>query len=67
VVLCHQVRTIAGQRARAMLARGRRPEHLMDPAIRASVRRALAVHLGLDVPGLIDGAATNDHYRPDLE
>lgn len=67
VILCHQVRTISMRRARAMVAAGARPHHLTDTAIRAEVRRALAVQLGLDVPGLLDGAGTDDHYGPDVD
>jgi mRNA-degrading endonuclease toxin of MazEF toxin-antitoxin module len=67
VILCHQVRTISLRRAGAMLAAGVRPHHLTDPTIRADVRRALAIHLGLDVPGLLDGAASDDHFGPDVE
>jgi len=61
VILCHQVRTISLQRARAMLQSGARVHRLTDSAIRAAVRQALAVHLGLDIPGAID-----DHYGPEV-
>jgi mRNA-degrading endonuclease toxin of MazEF toxin-antitoxin module len=61
LVLCHQVRTISLLRAR--------PDgplrYLTDPGIRASVREALAMHLGLDVPGSRDGASADDCYGPD--
>ena len=67
VILCHQVRTISLRRARAMLTASARPHHLTDASIRADVRRALAVHLGLDIPGLLDGAATNEHFGPDTD
>ena len=61
LVLCHQVRTVSLLRAK--------PEgpvrYLTDPDIRAKVREALAVHLGLDIPGAGDGASVDDCFGPD--
>jgi mRNA-degrading endonuclease toxin of MazEF toxin-antitoxin module len=52
VILCHQVRTIPLDR----LA-GRTPDGFVtSPATRAAVREALAHHLGLDIPPVVDGA-----------
>jgi mRNA-degrading endonuclease toxin of MazEF toxin-antitoxin module len=56
VILCHQVRTIPLDR----LA-GRVPDGFVTSATtRAAVRRALAHHLGLDIPAVVDGARTPD-------
>lgn len=52
VILCSQVRTVSQERIRAEPV-----GVLMSPATRRSVRRALAHHLGLDIPGVGDGAA----------
>lgn len=61
LILCHQIRTVSLLRAR--------PEggvrYLTNPQIRAQVREALAVHLGLDIPGRSDGASTDDFFGPD--
>jgi mRNA-degrading endonuclease toxin of MazEF toxin-antitoxin module len=61
LVLCHQVRTVSLLRAR--------PEgpvrYLTDPDIRAQVREALAMHLGLDVPGRSDGASADECFGLD--
>jgi mRNA-degrading endonuclease toxin of MazEF toxin-antitoxin module len=63
LILCHQVRTVSLLRAR--------PEgpvrYLTDPDIRTRVREALAMHLGLDVPGQGDGASADDHFGPDSD
>jgi mRNA interferase MazF len=64
VILCQHVRTISLRRAEAMLRTGQTVGYMADPAIRASVRNALAVQLGLDVPGLEDGASDDDAYSP---
>lgn len=56
VVLVHQVRTIDVRRVRAFSVGGI-TQVLKDPAIRRSVRVALAHHFGLDIPGALDGAA----------
>ncbi|MBV9280765.1 MAG: hypothetical protein JOZ41_11830 [Chloroflexi bacterium] len=57
LILCHQVRTIALERATGMLRRTGGPvSYVTDPAIREQVRQALARHLGLDIPAALDGA-----------
>lgn len=55
-ILCHQVRTIDLRRVTALRIGGRE-RVVTDPSIRASVRRAIARHLGLDLPAELDGAA----------
>jgi mRNA-degrading endonuclease toxin of MazEF toxin-antitoxin module len=61
VILCHQVRTVSLLRAK--------PDgpvrYLTNPDIRAQVREALAMHLGLDIPGGNDGALIDDYFGPD--
>jgi mRNA-degrading endonuclease toxin of MazEF toxin-antitoxin module len=61
LVLCHQVRTVSLLRVK--------PEgpvrYLTDPDIRTRVREALAMHLGLDIPGRSDGASAEDYFGPD--
>jgi hypothetical protein len=48
---CHQVRTISFDRLAGA------PEGFVTaPGIRAAVRTALAHHLGLDIPPVVDGA-----------
>jgi len=55
--MCHQVRTIAAQRARPLeLSGGRGIAYVTDPAIRRDVRDALGRHLGLDIEPEQDGA-----------
>jgi mRNA interferase MazF len=56
LVLVHQIRTIDIRRFTAFHVGGR-AQFVTDPGIRRSVRRALAHHLGLDVPAAADGAA----------
>jgi mRNA-degrading endonuclease toxin of MazEF toxin-antitoxin module len=56
VILVHQIRTIDLRRVTALTIKGV-AQQVTDPAIRRDVRRALAHHLGLDVPGAADGAA----------
>jgi hypothetical protein len=56
VILSHQIRTIDLRRVTAFDVGGTR-QFITDPAIRSSVRRALAHHLGLDVPAVEDRAA----------
>ena len=51
IILCQQVRTISLERV-AGAPEGR----LLDPGLRRAVRRALAHHLGLDIPAVGDGA-----------
>jgi len=52
VIVTSQVRTISARRIRS------EPLGIvLDIQTRAAVRRALAHHLGLDVPGMLDGAA----------
>jgi mRNA-degrading endonuclease toxin of MazEF toxin-antitoxin module len=52
VILCHQVRTITVERIASAVPEG----YLAPGAIRAAVRAALAHHLGLDIPAVVDGA-----------
>jgi mRNA interferase MazF len=56
LVLVHQIRTIDLRRVTAFTIAGQ-PQFVTDPGIRQAMRRALAHHLGLDLPGSIDGAA----------
>ena len=56
LVLVHQIRTIDLRRVTAFEVGGQ-PQSLTDPELRRSIRRALAHHLGLDVPAAADGAA----------
>ena len=51
VIVCSQLRTISSQRVRTS-ALG----FLTDPTLRRQVRRALAHHLGIDIPAIADGA-----------
>jgi len=51
VIVCSQLRTISAQRVRTPSL-----GYLTDPTLRRQVRRALAHHLGLDVPAIADGA-----------
>lgn len=55
-ILVHQVRTIDLRRVTAARIGGL-AQHVSDPKIRRNVRRALAHHLGLDIPAAADGAA----------
>lgn len=55
VILCHQLRTIDLARVTTYELAGS-PHFVTDPAIRQAVRAALAHHLGLDLPGAVDGA-----------
>jgi mRNA interferase MazF len=55
VILVHQIRTIDLRRVSAF-AIGGVAQQITDPVIRRDVRRALAHHLGLDVPAAADGA-----------
>jgi mRNA-degrading endonuclease toxin of MazEF toxin-antitoxin module len=64
VILCHQVRTVSVLRAKTMMASGGPVPYLTDPDLRSKVRDALAVHLGLDIPGWEDGASADDHFGP---
>jgi mRNA-degrading endonuclease toxin of MazEF toxin-antitoxin module len=52
VIICSQVRTISTRRIQ-----GRPLGFVTDIPTRAAVREALAHHLGLDIPALLDGAA----------
>ena len=56
LVMVHQLRTIDLRRVTA-LELGGSPQTVTDPAVRMAVRRALAHHLGLDIPATADGAA----------
>ncbi|MDH4335285.1 MAG: type II toxin-antitoxin system PemK/MazF family toxin [Chloroflexota bacterium] len=51
VILCSQVRTISVRRLR-----GAPVGYVTDPDLRRKVRRALAHHLGLDIPSVADRA-----------
>jgi mRNA-degrading endonuclease toxin of MazEF toxin-antitoxin module len=61
LILCHQIRTMSLLRAKPDGA----VRYVTDPDIRARVREALAMHLGLDIPGLRDGASVDDYFGPD--
>jgi mRNA-degrading endonuclease toxin of MazEF toxin-antitoxin module len=61
LVLCHQVRTVSLLRANP----GGAVRYVTDPHIRSRIREALAMHLGLDIPGEDDGALTDDCFGPD--
>ena len=61
LILCHQLRTISILRVKA----GGSVRYLTSARIRSEVREAIAVHLGLDIPGLEDGADADDHFGPD--
>ena len=52
VILCSQVRTISIRRIR-----GAPHGYLSDPGLRRKVRVALAHHLGLDIPTVVDAPA----------
>ena len=54
VILCQQVRTVS--LARRQEGADQPVGYLTDPAIRQAIRRALAHHLGLDIPPVGDGA-----------
>ena len=54
-VLCHQLRTVDLARVTTFEVAGR-IQQVTDPEVRASVRSALARHLGLDIPTSIDTA-----------
>lgn len=51
VIVCSQLRTVSARRAHLPPV-----GYLTDPERRRRVRRALAHHLGLDVPAVADGA-----------
>ncbi|MEX1156738.1 MAG: type II toxin-antitoxin system PemK/MazF family toxin [Chloroflexota bacterium] len=51
VILCSQVRTISMRRIR-----GAPVGYVTDPQLRRGVRRALAHHLGLDIPAVAERA-----------
>jgi mRNA interferase MazF len=48
VIMCGQIRTVSQQRIRGQ------PLGIVSPQIRRRVRRALAHHLGLDIPAVVD-------------
>jgi len=57
VILVHQVRTIALERAmRALRTSAGRVQYVSDPIIRKQVRQGLERHLGLDIPSSLDGS-----------
>ena len=62
LILVHQLRTVSILRAADMLGSDAQVRTLTDPGLRTEVRKAMAIQLGLDVPGVEDGALTNDHY-----
>ena len=55
LILAHQVRTIDLRRV-TVAATADVAQQVTDPGIRRDVRRALAHHLGLDLPAAADGA-----------
>ncbi len=57
VILCHQLRTIDLARVTAYEVGGE-PRYVTDQAVRRRVRAALTHHLGLDLPAVVDGAAS---------
>jgi mRNA-degrading endonuclease toxin of MazEF toxin-antitoxin module len=50
IVICSQLRTISRRRVRSAPI-----GHITDARIRRRVRAALAHHLGLDIPAIVDG------------
>ena len=56
LVLVHQLRTIDLRRISAFEVGGQ-PQSVSNPELRRLIRRALAHHLGLDIPAAADGAA----------
>jgi len=56
LVLVHQLRTIDLRRISAFEVGGQ-PQSVSNSELRRSIRRALAHHLGLDIPAAADGAA----------
>ena len=48
VIMCGQIRTVSQQRIRSQ------PLGIVSPQTRRRVRRALAHHLGLDIPAVVD-------------
>jgi len=65
-IICSQVRTISVLRARSSLQSGQGVRYVTDQQIRSAVRQSLAIQLGLDIPGLEDGAADDAGYQTDL-
>lgn len=65
-IICSQVRTISILRARVSLQSGRAVRYLTDLRIRTAVRESLAIHLGLDIPGLEDGADLDAGFETNL-
>jgi hypothetical protein len=65
-IICSQVRTISILRARISLQSGRAVQYVTDARIRTAVRESLAIHLGLDIPGLEDGADHDAGFETDL-
>ena len=64
LILCHQIRTVSVLRARAAGEGAQPVGYLTDPDLRSQIREALAVHLGLDIPGVEDGASRDDYFGP---
>lgn len=60
VILCHQVRTVSLQRIPGALTP---VGYLTHPDLRDLVRRALAHHLGLDMPARSDGAGGSAAFK----
>ncbi|MEP6666939.1 MAG: type II toxin-antitoxin system PemK/MazF family toxin [Nocardioidaceae bacterium] len=48
VIMCSQIRTVSQQRIRGQ------PLGIVSPQTRRQVRRAIAHHLGLDIPAVVD-------------
>lgn len=61
VILCHQVRTVSILRAQSTLTSGK-IGYVNDDTLRTKVRSALAVQLGLDIPGMDDGAKVDAYF-----
>lgn len=66
LILVHQLRTVSILRAANMLDSDAGVRVLTEANLRAQVREALAIQLGLDIPGLEDGALTDDSYGASL-
>lgn len=56
VVLCHQLRTVDLRRVTSFEVGGL-VQYVTDPEIRRGIRAAIAHQLGLDLRGVLDGAA----------
>lgn len=63
VIICSQIRTVSVLRIMVDQVEVGGLRYLVEPAIRADVRRALAHHLALDMRPLVDGAAGEARFR----